>query len=135
MPNDYVVDAHTLIWFLEGNPRLGTNARAILQDPANIFFLPVIALAEACWVVARGKTAIPTVTDLLADVDNDPRIVVLALDRAILDISLQLTAVTEMHDRLIVAIAIHLGSIRNGSLSVLTIDGNITASSLVPVVW
>ena len=28
----YVVDTHTIIWFLEDNPRLGSNAKAILTD-------------------------------------------------------------------------------------------------------
>src|SRR5205823_59553 len=90
MANEYVVDAHALIWFLEANPRLGANAQAALQDPASVLHLPVIALAEACWTVERGKCAIPSVTDLLTDVDADPRVRVVPLDRSILDFSLTL---------------------------------------------
>ncbi|MDB9307419.1 hypothetical protein PN471_01880 [Aphanizomenon sp. CS-733/32] len=29
----YVLDTHALIWFLEGNLKLGANAKAILCDP------------------------------------------------------------------------------------------------------
>src|SRR5437016_3981201 len=49
-----------------------------MSDPTSRLFLPVIALAEACHVVARGHTAIPTLADLLADVDADPRIMIVA---------------------------------------------------------
>jgi PIN domain nuclease of toxin-antitoxin system len=29
----YVIDTHALIWFLEGNSRLGENAKNVLTDP------------------------------------------------------------------------------------------------------
>jgi PIN domain nuclease of toxin-antitoxin system len=134
MPNKYVLDAHALVWFLEGNPRLGLNARTAMQDPASVLYLPLIALAEACWVVEHGRTAIPAVTDLLADVDADARVVLVPLDRAVLDLSLTLFALNEMHDRLIVATALHFA--RGGSaVPLLTCDANITASGVVPIVW
>ena len=34
MAGEYALDAHTLIWFPEGNPRLGPSARAALQGPS-----------------------------------------------------------------------------------------------------
>ena len=65
----YVVDTHGLIWFLEGNPRLGTNAKTILADSKSQLIFPAIALAEAVWIVDRAKTSIPSVVDLLGAVD------------------------------------------------------------------
>jgi hypothetical protein len=53
---------------------------------------------------------------------------------SILDLSLNLTAVAEMHDRQIVATALQLAS-AGSSVALLTCDRNITASGLVPVVW
>ncbi len=134
MANEYVVDAHALIWFLGASPRLGINARAAMQDPANVLYLPVIALAEACWTVDRGRTSIPSVASLLADVDADPRLVVVPLDRAILDLSLTLTAIHEMHDRQIAATSLHL-AIAPARVPLITCDRNITASGLVHVIW
>jgi PIN domain nuclease of toxin-antitoxin system len=61
----YVVDTHALIWFLEGNPRLGASAKTVLMDPISELILPAIALAEAVWIVDRGKTSIPSVKSLL----------------------------------------------------------------------
>jgi PIN domain nuclease of toxin-antitoxin system len=134
MANEYVVDAHALIWFIEDSPRLGVNAGHVMDDPASALILPVIALAEACWTVDRGRSAIPSVADLLADVDADPRIALLPLDRGILDISLTLTAVEEMHDRLIVATAL-VRKQAGASVAILTRDTNIASSGLVPIVW
>lgn len=51
----YVVDTHALIWFLEGNARLGINAQAVLSNLSSRLILPAIALAEAVWILERGK--------------------------------------------------------------------------------
>jgi PIN domain nuclease of toxin-antitoxin system len=50
----YVIDTHALIWFLEGNQRLGTQAQAILSNLESQLVLPAIALAEAAWIVEQG---------------------------------------------------------------------------------
>ena len=134
MADRNILDAHSLIWYIGKNPRLGANARFVMNDRASRLFLPIIALAEACHVVARDRTAIPSVADLLADVDADPRITIVPLDRAILDISLSLASVGEMHDRLIVATTLWLAG-SGESVALLTCDGNITASGLVPIIW
>jgi len=134
MAGEYAVDAHALIWFLGSNPRLGANARAAMEDPGSVLYLPVIALAEACWAVAAGRTTIPSVPDLLADVDADPRIVVLPLDRPTLDLSLTLSAINEMHDRLIAATALRFAGTPS-NVTLLTCDPDITSSGLVPVTW
>jgi PIN domain nuclease of toxin-antitoxin system len=41
MANEFVLDTHALVWFLEGNARLGNDARAAMQDPATVLFLPI----------------------------------------------------------------------------------------------
>jgi len=130
-----VIDAHALIWFLVGSPKLGADARVVLNDPDGALYLPVIALAEACWVVEKGKAAtIPSVAALLKAVDADERVVIVPLDRPVLDLSHTLTAIPEMHDRLIVATALAL-SVPGDSVALLTADAAITASGLVPIVW
>ena len=47
----YIVDTHALIWYLEGNPRLGSKAKSIMEDDTKEFVLPIIALAEAIFIV------------------------------------------------------------------------------------
>ena len=134
MATDFVVDAHALNWFLEGNPRLGPAAKSAMADPSSILHLPIIALAEACWVVEKKRCAIPSVTDLLREVDSDGRFVLVPMDRPILDVSLTLTSIQEMHDRLIGAtlLVLQAGGV---TASLLTRDPNIVAAGIGPIVW
>lgn len=46
----YVLDTHPLVWYLEGNPRLSPQAKAVIDDQDNDLILPVIALAEATFI-------------------------------------------------------------------------------------
>ena len=57
----YVVDTHALIWHVQNDPKLGAAAKAVLDDPVSELALPMIALAEACWIVEIGRTVIPSV--------------------------------------------------------------------------
>lgn len=134
MATKHIVDAHALIWYLEGNPRLGANAKTVLDDPTTELVMPIIALAEACWVVEHGKSSIATQQDLLAAVDADPRFVITALDRSILNKSLIIRIIPEMHDRQITATALCLAD-QGESIAVLTRDPDIRASGLVPIIW
>jgi PIN domain nuclease of toxin-antitoxin system len=130
----YVVDTHALIWFLEGNSRLGEKAKNVLSEPSSQLVLPAIALAEAAWIVERGRTSIPSVVELLNAVNADPRLVIYSLDKAIIQQTLSLSAITEMHDRQIVATALILTS-QGETVTLLTCDQNITASGLVSICW
>jgi PIN domain nuclease of toxin-antitoxin system len=130
----YVVDTHALVWSIAGDARLGTDARAILSDPKSELILPTIVLAEAYWVIEHGRTNIPSVTDFLNAINADSRITVVPLDRVILDQTLTLTVINEMHDRQIVATVLALID-QGESVALLTRDQNICDSSLVPVIW
>ena len=130
----YVVDTHALIWFLEDNPRLGSNAKNILTHATSQLILPAIALAEAVWIVERGKTSIPSVADLLSAIDADPRVIIYPLDQAVIEQTILFSAIHEMHDRQIVATAIVLQS-QGEIITLLTCDQNIEASGLVSIAW
>ncbi|MGF1601644.1 MAG: type II toxin-antitoxin system VapC family toxin [Thermosynechococcaceae cyanobacterium] len=130
----YIVDTHALIWFLEGNPRLGAGAKTILSDAKSQLVLPAIALAEAIWIIGRGRTSIPSIEALLNAVKSDPRIVVYPLNQGVIEQSVTLSTIGEMHDRQIVATALLL-QIQSEAVTLLTCDQNITASGLVSVIW
>ena len=85
-------------------------------------------------MIEHGRTSIPTVGDLLNAVDADSRVFVVPFDRATLDKALLLTAITEMHDRQIVATALLLVD-QGEAVVVLTKDANIRDSGLVSTVW
>ena len=130
----YILDTHALIWHLESNASLGVAARKVLGDPSSELVLPAIALAEAIFIVEKGRTAIPRVTDLIFDVEADPRIEIHPLTREILIESIKLTTIPEIHDRLIVATGIHLQSLGE-TVEILTKDNEIVLSDLLPVTW
>lgn len=130
----YVVDTHALIWFLENNPRLGKSAAAVLSDPTSDLILPVTALAEAFWLVERGKSSVPSAVALLAAVDADRRVTVSALTTEIVRETITLQAISEIHDRQIVATALLIK--RDGHrVALLTKDFNIVASKVLDVIW
>jgi PIN domain nuclease of toxin-antitoxin system len=134
MPMKYVTDTHALIWFLEGNQRLGIQAQAILSNLDSQFVLPAIALAEAAWIVERGKTSIPSVNALFNAINSDPRIAVYPLDRTIIDRTLSLLTIQEMHDSQIVTPPVILQD-RGEIVALLTCDRNITDSGLISIIW
>jgi PIN domain nuclease of toxin-antitoxin system len=130
----YVVDTHGLIWFFEGNTRLGPNAKTVLDTTHETLALPAIVIAEACWIIQRGRTSIPSVSAFFAAIDADTRFQIVPLDRATIEESNRLTPITEMHDRQIVATALLL--IKEGqTVSLITHDGVIPSSGLVPIIW
>ena len=134
MATKFIVDTHALIWHLEGKPTLGKKAKAAIDSPHSELVLPIIALAEAVFIVEKGRTSIPSVADLLNDVFNDPRIEIYPLTFEILQASLTLTAIPEMHDRLIVAAGIYLQSLGE-SVEIITKNNEIVLAALLPVVW
>ncbi len=134
MAHKYILDTQALIWYLEGNPHLGRVAKTVLDDPHCELFLPIIALAEAVFMVEHGRTNIPNVSSLLEAVVADPRIEIYPLNWQVFQQTLTVTAIPEMHDRQIVATALHLGML-NHTVSILTKNSTIVATGLVPVVW
>ncbi|BAY21549.1 PilT protein domain protein [Calothrix sp. NIES-2100] len=130
----YVLDTHALVWFLEGNSRLGANAKAILSHPDSQLVIPATALAEAIWIVERGRTSIPDPKDVILAVEADPRVVIYPLDKDIITITTSLYCINEMLDRQIAATAIILAN-KGELVKLLTSDKNITASGLVAIVW
>lgn len=129
----YILDTHTFLWYIADDPRLGTTAGALLDDPANELILPAIVLAEACFIVEQGKVDLGLV-DLLEAIDSDIRILFVPLDRVIVERTTTLTTIREMHDRQIVATALVLAD-QGEDVTVLTRDQNITTSGLVKVIW
>jgi PIN domain nuclease of toxin-antitoxin system len=47
MAHKYVLDTRALVWHLEGNPRLGPQARKVIDDPLSSLVLPILAITEA----------------------------------------------------------------------------------------
>ena len=134
MATKYILDTHALIWHFEGNSLLGASAKAVTTNPNSELILPAVALAEAMFIVEKGRCSLTSVSDLLDDVRADDRINIFPLTSGILEESASLTVVPEIHDRLIVATGVFLQNLGE-TIEILTKDKSITSSALLTVCW
>ena len=54
----YLLDTHTLIWFLMGDKKLSDKARRLIENPGNRKFLSIASLWEIAIKVSLGKLAL-----------------------------------------------------------------------------
>ena len=54
----YLLDTHTLIWFLTGDKKLSDKARGLIDNPDNRKFLSIASLWEIAIKVSLGKLAL-----------------------------------------------------------------------------
>ena len=79
MANKYILDTHALVWYLEGNRKLGKQAKIKMGAVDSLMVLPLIAVAEAAFLIERGRIGVPTVADLFKDIFEDKRIEIFPL--------------------------------------------------------
>lgn len=70
----HILDAHTLIWYMEGNPKMGSQAKKIIDALESQLVLPLIALIEAVFVIEKGRTSLPSVSLFFQRIQQDKRI-------------------------------------------------------------
>ena len=51
----YLLDTHTLLWFLQGEKKLSDKARRLIDSPRNSKFLSIVSLWEIAIKVSLGK--------------------------------------------------------------------------------
>jgi len=131
----YLLDTHAFLWTASPDPkdlkRLGVRARRIIdsatQDELAISDDTIVEIGYLLHVGKLdygAKNAIDVLAPALAKVTRVP----ISLTAAINAPSLPLLH-GDPHDRLIVATALDLG------VPLITKDGNITDSGIVPVIW
>ena len=131
----YVIDTHTLLWYMDDDSRLGYKAGQILDDDAARLLLPSIVLAEALFLLENKPYLYKlSIGELLANIVEDVRITIVALGFDIVTKTLDCKAINEMHDRQIVATAL-LVQTDGVQVAILTKDENIQNSNLVPTIW
>lgn len=127
----YVIDAHALIWHFTNDPKLGSNARQVLNEidaGKERGLIPTIVLAEILYASERGRVSI-TLRDVLAELKRRKNYRTVPFTRKILLRVEKIRRVPELHDRLIVATAIEHKAI------VVTRDRDIVNSGKVETIW
>ena len=127
----YVLDAHTIIWHLDGAPQMSRAAQSVMDDRMARAVVPTIVLAEIFHLHSRGRTRVSPARarSLLVSM---PNAVTHPLDDRVLGL---LPAGLEMHDAIIVATALIYVTSGAEPVRVVTRDRQITDSGLVDVLW
>ena len=131
----YVTDTHPLIWALSNDPQLSARARAVFAEAdagRAILIIPPIVAIEMVYLSEKDRIPPQLVDDLLAKVAPPGLSYRLgelntSVITALREISRDL--IPEMPDRIIAATA------KAAGVELITRNGLITLSGLVPVIW
>ncbi|MEI2693382.1 MAG: PIN domain-containing protein [Anaerolineae bacterium] len=125
----YVLDTHVLVWYFTGNARLSPEERNLIDEvrrQGGRLLVPTIVLAEALNIAVKGRVVFDfqRLYQLVRD-ESEFEIVEFGIE--VFDETLRVSAVPEIHDRIIVATARFFGA------DLLTKDGVIRSSGEVGV--
>jgi len=127
----YMTDTHSLLWAFHKPRKLGEKARQAFQEIADgesRLLIPVIVLAELIFTI-ENKPVQADLDKILSAIRNSPNIDFVDFDfKSALRLR-DLTAIPEMHDRIITAAAIEYQA------TLITFDESITKSGMVKVIW
>jgi len=127
----YMADTHSLLWAFTRPRKLGELARHAFEEIANgesSLLIPVIVLAELIFTI-ENKPVQADLDDILTAIENSPNVEFVDFDYESAMRLRDLSAIPEMHDRMIVATAIEYQA------TLITVDESITTSGLVKVIW
>ena len=127
----YVTDTHSLIWYLTEDKKLGKKAFSIFAKADRgeaIIIVPTIVLSEMIYICEK-KGAELKIKDVIHKIKNSLNYVPYNLDIETLEKLMNIKNISEMHDRIITAIALLTGSI------LITKDKEITKSKTVETIW
>lgn len=102
----FVCDTHSLLWYLEDNPRLSPSSKRLFDEPPHHVVIPVIAVAEIFYILRRLPGKMP-IEKILKALETEGRFEINPLVLPIIRKAVSLDGL-DMHDALIAATALHL---------------------------
>ena len=123
-------DTHSLVWYFSDEGRLSEKALNAFEDTfeEGIVIVPSIVLAEIMFIAKKGRISLGF-EETLGKIEEQENFEVAALDSDVLKVADTIEADLEMHDKLIVATALHLDS------ALITRDRRIRESGIVSTIW
>jgi predicted nucleic acid-binding protein len=127
---NYVTDTHSLVWYFTDDQRLGKRAFKMFESTvkAGQIIVPTIVLAEILYITKKDRIPLGF-EETIARIEALANFEIASLDLDVLRIADTIDAPLEMHDRLIIATAIHYGA------ALITRDDQITKSKAVKTIW
>ena len=127
---NYVTDTHSLVWYFTDDQRLGKRALKMFESTvkAGQIIVPTVVLAEILYIAKKDRIPLGF-EETVARIEALANFEIASLDLDVLRIADTIDAPLEMHDRLIIATAIHYGA------ALITRDDQITKSKAVKTIW
>ena len=128
---DYLADTVAIVRHLRNHPALGREAARIFRDGdagVNRILLSAITLMEVLYLSEAGRVDV-SLPELVLMVSRSRNYVIVPVNSEVLLAAIDVDDVPELHDRIIVATAKHLG------IPILTGDRVIVGSSHVQTIW
>ena len=128
---NYIADTHALLWYLTDDKRLSKAVNVIFEETErgeHLIIVPTIVLVESLDVI--GKKRVEYDFDLvLKSIGDNENYIVWDLDLEVVQNMIKIKNVSELHDRIIVAIA------KICEAGLITKDGEITDAKEVKTKW
>ncbi len=128
---DYLADTVAIVRHLRNHRALGPEATRILREAdagLHRIALSGITLMEVLYLSEAGRIDVP-LTELVSIVSHSRNYEIIPVDANVVIAAIGVDDVPDLHDRIIVATALHLG------VPILTGDRIIAASSHIQTVW
>jgi len=126
-----VTDTHPWVWFLTASPRLSEKAKSVLSAPSNVIIVPTIVMMEIRYLYQRKRIVLSFV-EALEQIETAENIILYSLDIPIVTNS---PISLDIHDAIIVGTALQSVEEFGQTVSLVTMDKEITDSGIVPVIW
>ncbi len=127
----YVFDTHTLVWYVSDDPRLSSQAQAIMDDPLSNFVVPTMVLVEIQFLNAKKRFATDLST-VYTDFIEAKNCTVYPLNE---DVVSQVPTGLDIRDSIITATALVYRDLLKQPVTLITKDGKITQSGLIQTLW
>lgn len=127
----FVADTHSLAWYFTRSAKLGQKALQAFRDSSlgkGIIVVPTVVLAEIMDISEKKRIRVDY-EELLENVESSSNFEVYPLDIDVLRTARSISAIPELHDRVIVATAKLLDA------KLLTKDENIRKSGIIEAIW
>lgn len=131
MKSKYVIDTHSIIWYLSGSSKIKTQAKNVIkkvEDGEADGLIATITLAELAYIFEKGRTTV-SLNQALSKIDSTPTFQIIPFDRQLAEELPKLPQIPDIHDRILVALALI------SEAKLVTKDEIIKNSGLVDIVW
>ena len=129
--SNYIADTHALLWYLTDDNRLSKDASFIFQETEkgeHLIIVPTIVLVESLDVIEK-KRVVYDFDLVLQSIEDNENYIIWDLDLEVVNQMIKIKNVSELHDRIIVAIA------KLCDAGLITRDGEITDAKEVKTKW